>query len=36
MVSFREFKSSISSWMYAMIVVIVIGVRGVGDNKGEK
>ncbi len=34
--SIKEFKSSIQSWRFATIVVIVIGVRGVGDNKGEK
>ncbi len=36
MVSIREFKSYIYSWKSATIVVIVIGVRGVGDSKGER
>jgi hypothetical protein len=34
--SIRKFKSFIQSWRSATIVVIVIGVRGIGDNKGEK
>jgi hypothetical protein len=34
--SIREFKSSIKSWRSATIVVIDIGVKGVGDSKGEK
>ncbi len=34
--SIREFKSSIQSWNFATIAIIVISVRGVGDNKGEK
>jgi len=34
--SIRKFKSFIKSWRSATIVVIVIGVRGVGDNRGEK
>jgi len=34
--SIREFKSSIQSWRSVTIVVIVIGVRRVGDNKCEK
>jgi hypothetical protein len=34
--SIREFRSSIQSWRFATIDVIVIGVKGVGDNKGEK
>jgi len=34
--SIREFKSSIHNWRSATIVVIIIGVRGVGDSKGEK
>jgi hypothetical protein len=32
----KEFKSSIQSWRFVTIVVIVIGVKGVGDNRGEK
>jgi hypothetical protein len=32
----REFKSSIHNWRYGTIVVIIISVRGVRDNKGEK
>jgi len=34
--SIREFKSSIQSWRSATVVVIIIGVRGVADNRGEK
>jgi hypothetical protein len=34
--SIREFRSSIQSWRYVTIVVIIINVRGVGDKKGEK
>ncbi len=34
--SIRKFKSSIQSWRFATIIVIIIGVRGVGDNKIEK
>jgi hypothetical protein len=34
--SIRQFKSSIQNWRSSTIVVIVIGVRGVWDNKGEK
>ncbi len=34
--SIRKFKSSIQSWRFATITIIVISVRGVGDNKGEK
>jgi hypothetical protein len=36
MVSIRKFKSYIYSWKSATIVVIVNGVRGVGDSKGER
>jgi ABC-type transport system involved in multi-copper enzyme maturation permease subunit len=32
----KEFKSSIQSWRFVTIVVIVIGVKGVGDSRGEK
>jgi hypothetical protein len=34
--SIRKFKSSIQSWRSITIVVIVIGVKGLGDSKGEK
>jgi hypothetical protein len=34
--SIREFKNCIQNWRSTTIVVIVINVRGVGDNKGEK
>jgi hypothetical protein len=34
--SIREFRSSIHNWRSSTIVVIVIGVKGVGDKKGEK
>jgi hypothetical protein len=34
--SIREFKSYIQSWNFVAIAIIVISVRGVGDdNKGE-
>jgi hypothetical protein len=32
----RKFKNYIKSWRLTTIVVIVIGVRGVGDNKTKK
>ncbi len=32
----REFRSSIQSWRYVTIAIIVIGVRGVRDVKNEK
>jgi hypothetical protein len=32
----REFRSFIRSWRFATIAIIIIGVRGVGDSKGEK
>ncbi len=34
--SIRKFKNCIQSWKFATIVVIIIGVRGVEDSKGEK
>ncbi len=34
--SIREFRSSFQSWRSFTIATIVIGVRGVGDSKGEK
>jgi len=34
--SIREFRSFIQSWRSTTILIIVIGVREVGDNKGEK
>jgi hypothetical protein len=34
--SIRKFKSFIQSWKSITIVVIIIGVKGIGDNKGEK
>jgi hypothetical protein len=34
--SIRKFKSSIQSWKFVAIAIIVINVRGVKDNKGEK
>jgi hypothetical protein len=33
--SIKEFRSYIQSWKFATIVVIVISVRGVRDNRGE-
>ncbi len=32
----REFRSSIQNWRSTTIVVIVIGVRGIKDSKGEQ
>jgi len=34
--SIRKFRSFIQNWRFATIVAIIIGVRGIGDNKGEK
>ncbi len=34
--STRKFKKFIQSWRSITIVVIIIGVRGIGDIKGEK
>jgi len=34
--SIRKFRSSIQSWRYSTIGIIVIDVRGVGDSKGGK
>jgi len=34
--SIRKFRSFIQSWRFVTIVAIVIGVRGIGDNRGEK
>jgi len=34
--SIRKFKSSIQSWKFVAIAIIVINVKGVKDNKGEK
>jgi hypothetical protein len=34
--SIREFKNYIQNWKSTTIAIIVIGVRGVGDNKGEQ
>jgi len=34
--SIKKFRNSIQSWRYVTIAIIVIGVRGIGDNKGEK
>ncbi len=33
--SIRKSRSSIYSWRSITIVVIIIGVMGIGDNKGE-
>jgi hypothetical protein len=33
--SIREFINYIQSWRFTTIIIIVIGVRGVGDSKGE-
>ncbi len=32
----RKFQNSIHSWRFATIAIIVIGVRGIKDNKVEK
>jgi hypothetical protein len=34
--SIKEFKSFIQSWRSPPIVVIIVGVKGIGDYKGEK
>jgi len=34
--SIRKFRISIQSWRFVPIVPIVIGVKGIGDNKDEK
>jgi hypothetical protein len=34
--SIKEFKSSFQSWNSPTIVVIIVGVRGGGNNKSEK
>jgi hypothetical protein len=34
--SLRELKNSFQSWGYVTIVVIIVGVRGGRNNKGEK
>jgi hypothetical protein len=34
--SIKEFRSFIISWRFVTIVVIIINLRGVGDNKAEK
>jgi len=34
--SVRESRSSIYSWRSITIVVIIVGLMGIGDNKGEK
>jgi hypothetical protein len=34
--SIREFRIYIQSWKFATIVVIIIGIGGVGDGRGEK
>jgi len=34
--SIRKFRSFIQSWRFVTIVAIVIGVKGIGDNRGEK
>jgi hypothetical protein len=34
--SIKKFRNFIQSWTFVTIVAIVIGVRGIGDNKCEK
>jgi len=34
--SIRQLKNSLQNWCYATLVVIIVGVRGGGNNKGEK
>jgi hypothetical protein len=34
--SIKEFKSSLQNWNFISIVGIIVGVRGKGNNKGEK
>jgi len=33
--SIRKFRNSIQSWRFTTIAIIIIVVKGVGDNKGE-
>jgi hypothetical protein len=34
--SMREFRSFIQSWNCTTLIIIIIGVKGGGDNNGEK
>jgi hypothetical protein len=34
--SIRKFRSFIHNWRFATIVAIIIGVKGIGDSRGEK
>jgi hypothetical protein len=34
--SIKQFRNSIKCWRLTTIVVIVIDVRGIGDNKAKK
>jgi hypothetical protein len=34
--SIKKFRNFIQSWRYVTITIIIIIVKGVGDNKGEK
>jgi hypothetical protein len=34
--SIKEFKSALQSWNFATIVIIIIGVKGKENSKGEK
>ncbi len=33
--SIKKFRSSLQSWSFVTIVIIIVGVRGKGNNKGE-
>jgi hypothetical protein len=33
--SIGKFKNSLQNWSFVTIVVIIVGVRGGGNNKGE-
>jgi hypothetical protein len=34
--SIREFRSSIQNWRSSTIAIIIVGVRGIRDSKGQK
>jgi len=34
--SITKFKSSFQSWIFTIIIFIIVGVKGGGNSKGEK
>jgi hypothetical protein len=34
--SIRKFRSSFPNWSYVIIAIIIVDVKGGGNNKGEK